>query len=449
MTQLFKKEHLHQLYKIPSHFTFWKKGGYSKIYNFYNEIIKVIPKFIIEDNFLNLQFTSFMEVVVSLYLPRISYFIECHNIYTCKDNFYIYQEYKGTNLYDWKNQTSLEERIKSLPTIISQLVNLCIFLENHGIYHSDLTLNNIIFNKNIIYLIDYSCISLQVLNENNLIWTQGIGTWNYSAPETIFDSNINDNSNVWSIGMLICELLDNYPLNNTYYPKLKLINKREYWQKLYHSLYNSDNSSIAFLNSYENIPSIWKELVCKMICWDPIKRISKEDLLLLLNDFTQPINNSIIIQDSKLALPYHSKNYRDKYIQRIYEFAKSSNQLYNLANTIYIWDLYSYKISKSNVKLCLCAAWILNSLIFGTYNSENISFTNLYAIFKIKYKDIYPYIWKIGEYTSWNIYQPPTDVLIYKQCNNIHWDIFIKYYIAYTKPYNSKSLFEDFLQKIQ
>jgi serine/threonine protein kinase len=443
-------EHIHQDYTIPKHFLFWKQGGYSDIYKFYNEILKIVPK-VIKDKDTEediIQHTSITEVAISQYLPKDSYFIDCHHIYTNQNSYFIYQDYKGSNLTYWKNNTPIEKRIQDMPHIIHQLLTILIFLEEHGIYYTDLRPCNLLWEYQKLTLIDYSCISLQYCYKDSLQWTPAIGTWNYAAPEIIFNSSVVSNSVIWSVAMIICELLDDYPIQKKYYPnyKIKITNNHAYWLELLHKIYNQEQQPIAFVNSYQSLSQPWKEWIIKMMHWNSTERITKQKLL---QEISTTFNITPFIIPYKLAtsaLPYHRKNYRFKYLNKLYNFAESIDQLYKVCLTIYIWDLYTLHMDSKNEINILCASWLLTGYLMGQYAYDEDTTIHLYKHFKTNYKKVYPYIWKIGEKCYWNLYQKSTDIYLLEHYKCVPWKPFLKFYSDYTENYSTFQLSQAFIQ---
>lgn len=448
MSSLQDIPHTHQGYTIPKHFCFWKRGGYANIYKFYNEILKILPKFGKDTNINNdiIQHTSITEIAISQFLPRHSCFIDCHHIYTNQNSYFIYQDFKGCTLTEWKIHTPLAKRIEIMPSIISQLLSILIFLEQHGIYYTDLRPCNLLWEYQTLTLIDYSCISLQYCYHNKLEWTPAIGTWNYAAPEVIFNENVFSNSIIWSIGMIVCELLDDYPIQTKYYPKYTTKNSQTYWKDLLYTIYKEEEQSIAFKNSYQNLPQSWKEWIFKMMYWDVTKRITKQQLLqeILTTYSLQPLTISHKLPTS--AIPYHRKDYRSKYLNKLYTFALSIDELYKICLTIYIWDLYTPHIDSKNEINTLCAAWILCGTLMGQYAYESDTTLELCKYFKTNYKKVYPYIWKIGEKTYWNLYQKSTDIYLFEHYQTIPWKTFIPFYSQYTESYSTIQLSQAFIQ---
>ena len=440
--------HIHQEYTIPKHFHFWKRGGYSDIYRFYNEILKIIPKFSKDSETQKdtIQHTSITEVAISQFLPRESCFIDCHHIYTNQNSYFIYQDYKGATLLDWKYKTPLDKRIEAIPSIIYQLLTILLFLEQHGIYYTDLRPCNLLWEYQKLILIDYSCISLQYCYKDSLQWTPAIGTWNYAAPEIIFNDTVVPNSIIWSIGMLICDLLDDYPIQHKYYPKYKIKNTRISWIELLNKIYYQEQQPIAFSNSYQSLPEPWKEWIRKMMYWDVNERISKEDLLKMISSTFNPIPLNISFKLTTSATPYHRKDYRLKYIDKLYNFALSVDQEYKVCLTIYIWDLYTPHMDSKNEINILCAAWLLTGYLMGQYAYDDETMSQLYKHFKTNNKKVYPYIWKIGEKCYWNLYQKSTDIYLLEQYKCVPWKPFLNFYSQYTEPYSTFQLSQAFIQ---
>jgi len=439
-------------YRIPSEFTLWKKGGYGNIYRNNNTIIKQLPKYENKEQ-MTIDNTSVIETMISIQLPNSIGFAKYYDINCDEDSIFITQSYEGNNLYQWKKRANYNEVIKELPNIIYQLLKIIIFLENIGIYYTDIKLCNIIWNDNKITLIDYNCVSLQYQQNNKIYNIDAVGTWRYSPPEIIMNSKVYSNSSTWSVAMIIAELLDDYPIRNEYFSYIDDNNKNthEYWIRIMEDIFY-DNPDNVFGKCYKYLPVPWKEWIIRMTQWDPKMRMSKEDLLhdldktYCLHDFPE-----IDICNNLFAKPINLET-RSKYIQQLYDYAKETDQLFKLCSTIYIWDVYNINtkhLCTSDEYYSLYACWMIAGIILN----EDIYLVDEFPIiFNIKPDNhiniINECIWNIFISCNWNLYHKSCDLYIIKHCNNIPWDTFIEFYKKYDKPYNPFTLYQDFVKTL-
>ena len=224
------------------------------------------------------------------------------------------------NLYSISNKNILYEYI---PDIIYKLLIECYKLEVNGIQHTDISLANIIYSNNssntkdsdgyssalsndtIIeyddlsefntHLIDYSCMSVKYVKNSRLLWTDTVGVWKYLDPQITLYENTSDTSVIWTIGIIICDLLKKMTFKNSVYSDIidKIKKKENYknyktksvWTEIYINIIKYDrlNKQEIFSEIYkdESIDDKYEYILKHMLIFENEKRISLKELITL------------------------------------------------------------------------------------------------------------------------------------------------------------------------
>lgn len=124
-------------------------------------------------------------------------------------NDYLVMEKLGINLYDWikKHKPNYTEIV----LITNQLFSGIKFIHNKGIIHTDLKPENIAFvddKLQKIKIVDLgNGMSISEVNSHNILQTRY-----FRAPEVILQLHKSKMMDIWSIGCIICELINRRPL---------------------------------------------------------------------------------------------------------------------------------------------------------------------------------------------------------------------------------------------
>ena len=233
-------------------------------------------------------------------------------------------------LYYCKNNKMDEEKTKS---IMKQFLNGVQYLQSHHILHRDLKPQNILVNDDeVVKISDFGFAKVSASNDLSLTLC---GSPIYMAPEIIKYKKYNNKTDIWSIGIIIFQLI----FGITPYPKalnhLQLI-------------YLTDNEPIVFPNTTPISASL-TDLLQRILVKDPKIRIDWVDL------FNHPWfhKNENLTFSSYILI----ENYIDKPIQQSQpininyvknkENFDTHNEVYNILtndttqNEIYNWNLYS------------------------------------------------------------------------------------------------------------
>lgn len=339
------------------------KGGFGQVWKVKNKhtdkvyAIKVINKqFILKENMSD-QINREIEIMYRTNHPHI---IKLYNHYEDDDNFYLILELasKGQLYNLLKKLKRLDE--KTVAQIMRETISAVKYLHslNPPIIHRDIKPENILLDyENRAKLADFGWSNFL---ENNKTRDTLAGTPEYLAPEMVMKSGHDEGVDIWSIGVLIFELLAGRPpfefkgdINKLY---SDIRNLRIKW---------TDDFSI-----------LAKDLVSKILRFKSSDRISLNNILnhpwFKETPLIRPmaIGNNINIEESK--------KYKFYLMTKVVD---SNNRIYNNSNKLMKIDSQKElkKINKSNSNSKLNA---LNSS-----NNSDSSSNNLNNYQKLKNKD--------------------------------------------------------------
>jgi serine/threonine protein kinase/tetratricopeptide (TPR) repeat protein len=169
--------------------------------------LKLLPQFLTADEESNQNFKREAQIIASLNHPNIVTIYEIDNF---NGQYYLSFEFlEGENLRQKIKKPAGDEI--SLENIIDIFLQICSGLSkahNAGVIHGDIKPENIFINKdNIVKILDFGVAKLigssSVANEEKNIF----GTTAYMSPEQIHGENTARESDIWSLGVLLYEML--------------------------------------------------------------------------------------------------------------------------------------------------------------------------------------------------------------------------------------------------
>lgn len=209
-----------------------------------------------------------------------------YEIYQSKNNIYILSELcDGTmSMYIEKNNTE-----KEIHKIYKQIMDGIKYLYDNNIYHRDIKPENILIKDDVIKIADFGF--AKEISGNEKVSSTICGSPSYMAPELILDQPENRKSDIWSLGVILYQMMYNrHPAGEV---------------KDYVRLYSfySNQKEITFKNTYSKGLN---DLVKNMLIYDIDKRISWNNLFSnkWLND---DIDDTSSLNES-MFLPISSSN---------------------------------------------------------------------------------------------------------------------------------------------
>ena len=238
--------------------------------------------------------------------------IKLHNFFKHKNLCYLILEYApdGT-LFDIIRAKHGLSEIYSFYYFL-QTLNAIYFLHLHSIIHRDLKPENLLINeKNIIKLCDFGW-SVKLNDDKR---TTFCGTVEYMAPEIIKKQKYDEAIDVWSLGVLLYELVHSYSPFYSADLDMKKIGK------------NITNNNLKFK---VGLSKEYKNLVQRLLIKDSSKRIKIEDIF--QHPFITKYINKIYLQVNNLKKTNlknntysETKNEKKKLIKKISE--KKNNNI--------------------------------------------------------------------------------------------------------------------------
>lgn len=342
------------------------KGSFSRVYKALdtntnvNVAVKVINKTKIKENVLN-KIQSEINILKSVDHINILKFIEV--IYN-ENLIYIFTELCDTTLKYVCNSNNHKKYINlsnsDIKSIMIQIKNALQYLYNKNIYHRDLKLQNILYNKstNCIKICDFGFAKVY---DDDFLNSTLCGTPHYLAPEILKNNEYHKSSDLWSVGVIY------YYLSHNKLPFEKCINMLDL-------THNIDNYEIQYLNNIDiNLQKLLKNLLNK----NPHMRITWEQYF---NDcyFNETIN--------ELKIPHNTEFLNDSVSEILngslainiqQKINKNKEYTTNKINDLNIIDNYIQSPSISEKKISVNSYSSSSSFSNELYKSLNNSFNKI------------------------------------------------------------------------
>jgi serine/threonine protein kinase len=279
-----------------------------------------------------------------------------------KNNIYLFLEYcsKGCMKTFLGSGGYIEEN--HVKRIIKQLVSALKYLIiEKKIYHRDIKLQNILVSKN--FNIKLSDFGLATMNMKGT-FKRLCGSPLYMAPEILIDATYNKRSDLWSIGIVIFELMfGSHPFKNI-----------KSFSKLINHFKNGIDIKIPPLVKPDKIKISNEciDIMKRLLVSDPRKRLNWEQFFnhpwltnkLLNNKNINKTDDNINIIESTYEL---SEN------DTIYDDTDTMINTYDNNDLIMI-DSDSINIDKNNMKNDKIVNYNLSNMIGGNNSSDELSF---------------------------------------------------------------------------
>lgn len=272
------------------------KGSFSIVYRAINiktkkpVAIKKIPIRFLDK--YNDRILAELEIISKLKHVNI---LEFNEIYQSKNNIYISSELCDYTLTKIINTRLSEQDIFNIYT---QIINGMKYLYDRKIFHRDIKPENILVKDDIIKIADFG-FAKRVEDHNNVMETI-CGSPLYMAPEIILNKPYTNKSDIWSLGIILYQMMyKTHPFGNVY-SVVQLIKNFDSKTKINYPGKNYSEELIDF--------------VTQMLIYDPNNRISWEKLFnhcwlvkkIQINVTNQSIIKSDDILDENILFESHT-----------------------------------------------------------------------------------------------------------------------------------------------
>lgn len=310
-------------------------------------------------------------------------------------------EYGGINLRTYIVKTPWNVRVQKLQWITEQIVMGLQFLHHNSIFHRDLKPDNILIFGDRIRLCDFG-ISKKVDYDNHTLGS--VGTANYRAPEIFSGVNFgyDEKVDIWSLGCLLYEFICGNPLFKGSTDLLRISNimkivptSQEDLDMLGLDMINLDkcNKTEYFkISSFyglgcpldvQKLLNNFKNIIQSMICLDPCKRPSCDEILDVMSTPKTPPKILDAVRYNR-CIPDSLVNRRRVELEWIFD-QKVSLRTYSLCIEIFDYVLSNlHTINVSNKNKIIKNLRIITTVCLGL-SSKYID------VISIKYKNIIDY----------------------------------------------------------
>jgi serine/threonine kinase 33 len=220
---------------------------------------KVIHKSQIPSERFEEEYKRVVNEIRILYQLNHPYIVKLFFHEETEEEIRLLMDYGGTRLRaHFKNTYQNEEEVKK---IVKQILEALKYLHDEGFIHRDLEPENILLNKQeqTIKLIDFGFIDEVAFRRTK------IGSFHYMAPEITGDHNYNQKVDIWSLGIIVYEML---------HQDLPFCSRKEFDEEEFE--HNKRNLRIEFDNQ---ISEQAIHFIKKMLVLDPESRASASELL--------------------------------------------------------------------------------------------------------------------------------------------------------------------------
>ena len=257
-----------------------------------------------------------------------------------KENFYLVMDYaKNGNLFHYVRKNNGLDELQTFQLFI-QVVNAVNFLHKNDLIHRDIKPENILLfnnekdnNKFIVKLCDFGwCVKLDGVSRKTFC-----GTTEYMSPELIEHRGYNKEIDVWSLGILLYEMIHGY---SPFKPNKAKFNEKDVFE-------NIKKHNLKF---NKKVSERCKNLIYNLLAFNKNKRYKVEDIynsefvqFYANNKITIPsinkiqfeiINKRIINSLSKVNDRNHNRNISNEIKKFSNSFVnKIPNHIYSMINT--------------------------------------------------------------------------------------------------------------------
>lgn len=403
-------------------FRFLMNGGYAQIYHDSgtNMVCKSLEKKTKHDQ--RIAYSTILDTICIASFTGIHGIPSCHRIAEDSKTIRLFMDYQGQTLLKWVGGHDLSQRRAHCVAFITQLAEILLNLFLNGIQHTDLKPSNILVNSHReIYLIDYNCMSIEVVHETSRRWVESIGTWYYCAPEIVFQKSPSATSMVWSLGLLFCTIWYKYPFSRAIkkHSSPKKIPERQHeWCQIfeYMQTHFSRETALVRKDIIKNLPTDSIDFLSRMLAWDPQKRPSLQDVV----GFFKKTHSASVVTWTRIEwisnpnTTTHPQERKD-FIEHMYHISHVLHRQHYFTHTVVLFDR-CHSISEFSAHIKGLACFVLVGYLHNESMLESRAFCDTLpsGCSKTSIASIEEAIMFIGHTLHWKIYQRSIESILLK-----------------------------------
>lgn len=399
-------------------YTLLSQGGYGNIYIDPTKtvICKRVPKYTPESHIV---YSTILELIISSSVQTFSGVPYMRTVDVEKDHVAMYMSYHGNTLNKLINTGVCSETcLCDLSySIMRSLVETLLQFKSANILHTDIKPCNILLSKSNppkVTLIDFNCASVANVDYTSasaphIMYTNAMATYNFAAPELVFDGQPNTKSCVWSLALIACMLFGGgYPIADaiTHDKQHKWFNTEEDWKAILRSLQTGSPTMAIPSHILDNMSNDFKltAWVSQAFSWEPANRPSLEDIYLSMHH--TPLNHRVPIYENIATQHSLERHVRQSIIERYYSIAIDTNTKEWFTTAIFILDA-------SGDSAYSAACWVIAGHLHNSYVlDDDTQVERLQYYFQEKPSIISEHVWKIGQNSNWKLWARPIDVVL-------------------------------------
>lgn len=343
-----------------------------------------------------------------------------YQVRTDAKSLYIKMPYLGTSLY----YVPLQTRRKHVLQILGDVAKTCLEMDDIGLQHTDIKHSNITLSKTgEVYLIDFNICSVKHVNENG-IWTENLGTWDYASPEICLLQHPTNTSTVWSLGILLCFLFLEHPLQDHMDDHPTIASSQKKWGKYLNALSMQHPFGLPLSEQLiRSLPLEFRELYHECTYWDPLMRISLPAFYERIRSMRieknrdaskkfkyQPRPN-VQFPSKKFTMSPKQSVERDQDLDTMYKWCEEMNQMFLLCRSVAIYDRIS---SSNNPEMDAPACLAISYMIVGNYiHLEDPKIARLAQMYYVSnWEHFLRHIVDVCYLMNWDMYELTADVML-------------------------------------
>lgn len=373
----------------------------------------------------------------------------------------------GITLLSFAKTIPYLERIKFVPSLIYQLAQGLLQLQNSGILHGDVKPDNILVDPKTkrIRIIDFGITTF--IQENTLVPSYiDVGTYVYCPIETFKNNEAYATSCVWNIAMSVWDFLykgyggaerfvwDKNPLwsstKKDLSPQKKMREVFVYLEKVTATTGTSKldiSENVAFEDLKKVYPTV-HQLICKMIDMNPETRISLKDIC--SDNLLLSVHRPSYVRLPKLRTTMEintcwktNNENRESQLNSLLITASMTKATKYFPLAALLLDSYLSKVSIAQEKLYLAGLSCLSIAIALSDNCEELSdnlMTNIFRPYKLQ--DLFNMNLHIVQTLKGRIYYKTFVVELYEKYGAVNYNTANRVILAVKAPYTNQTLIE-------